>query len=133
MTTQRREVLMQFIRNKEEHLNVEKIYDIVKPKGIGVSTVYRSINIFVDLGILKEFRVDNTNYYELKMYAKKPLHIHFKCEKCRKIKDITDKEVIFKYLRINNLLEKEYNTEINDVDIMFHGLCSNCIDKNNIN
>lgn len=133
MTIQRKNILMHFINNREEHLSAEKVYDILKTKGIGISTVYRSINIFVDLGILKKIRVDNTNYYELKMYARKPLPIHFQCNECNKIKDIIDKEVIFKYLKINSLLEKEYNIEINDVDIVFHGLCKNCINKKNIN
>ncbi|HHV26147.1 transcriptional repressor [Anaerosalibacter bizertensis] len=129
MTYQRREILSQFIINKNNHLSAEKVYDMLKDNGIGISTVYRNINIFVDLDILKEFRVDNKSYYELKMYARKPLHIHLQCEKCGKIKDIVDKEIILNYLKINNLIEKNYNIEIDDVDIMFHGLCNNCTKK----
>ncbi|MBZ2175191.1 transcriptional repressor [Schnuerera sp. xch1] len=129
MTSQRKEILAEFIKNKEEHLSAEKIYNTLKCGGIGFSTVYRSINLFVNLEILKEFKVDDTSYYELKMYAKKPLHIHFKCERCKTIMDIDDKEIILKYLKINNLIEKNNKIQVNDVDIMFHGLCNNCINK----
>ncbi|SHH96283.1 Fur family transcriptional regulator [Sporanaerobacter acetigenes] len=129
MTYQRREILMEFMKNEEEHLSAEEIYNILKHKGIGISTVYRNIKLFVDLEILKEFKFDDTNYYELKMYARKPLHIHFKCEKCGTIKDIVGREIILKYLKTNNLIEEKYDVEINDVDIMFRGLCDNCIDR----
>ncbi|HSH36106.1 Fur family transcriptional regulator, partial [Schnuerera sp.] len=104
-------------------------YNKLKTEGIGISTVYRNINLFVDLDILKEFKIDETSYYELKMYAKKPLHIHFKCEECENLIDIKDRDIILKYLKINNSIEKKYGIQINDLDIMFHGLCSNCIDK----
>ncbi|MBW4829393.1 MAG: transcriptional repressor [Clostridiaceae bacterium] len=129
MTYQRRKILLQFVRNKNNHLSAEKVYNMLKDNGIGISTIYRNINIFVDLDILKEFRVNNKSYYELKMYARKPLHIHFQCERCGKVKDIVDKEVILKYLKINNLIEKNQMVEIYDVDIMFHGLCNNCTKK----
>ena len=57
------------------------------------------------------------------------MHIHFKCEKCGTIKDIVGREIILKYLKTNNLIEEKYDVEINDVDIMFRGLCDNCIDR----
>ncbi len=79
------------------------------------------------MDILKEIRVDDTNYYELKMYGKKPLHIHFQCENCGCIEDILDQDIILEYLRINRLIEDKQSCEIFDMDIMFHGLCKDCI------
>lgn len=128
LTNQRLQILLVFIINNQKHLSVEEVNDILKYKGIGISTVYRTTKLFSNLGILKEFKVDDTNYYELKMFAKKPLHIHFKCKKCGDIKDIVDKDIIFSYLKINNLIQEKYFVEIDDVDIMFCGLCDNCID-----
>ena len=95
--------------------------------GIGISTVYRNLNLFVNLRILAEFKIDDINYYELKIYAKKPLHIHFKCEKCEDVKDIVDREIILEHLKIYNLIEEKYSMEINDVDMMYHGLCGECL------
>lgn len=129
MTNQRSEILKEFIKNEGEHLSIEKIYNNLKYKGIGISTIYRNVNLFVNLEILKEFKVDDINYYELKMYARKPLHIHFKCKKCGDIKDIVDREIILKHLKTNKLIEEKYSLEINDVDIMYCGLCTNCINR----
>lgn len=132
MTNQRSEILKEFIKNEGEHLSAEKIYNNLKYSGVGISTIYRNIDLFVNLKILAEFKVDDTSYYELKMYARKPLHIHFTCEKCGDIKDIVDREIILKHLKINNLVEKKYSMEINDVNIMYHGLCDKCINKSNL-
>ena len=45
MTNQRSEILKEFIKNEGEHLSVEKIYNNLKYKGIGISTVYRNVNL----------------------------------------------------------------------------------------
>lgn len=126
-TTQRREILFIFIKNQENHFSAEEVYEKLKGEGIGMATIYRNMNIFVDLRILKEFKVDDTNYYELKMYAKKPLHIHFKCDNCNCIEDIVDRNIILEYLKLNKLVEEKQDSEIIDVDIMFHGICKKCV------
>ena len=131
LTNQRREILYIFLKNNQKHLSAEEVHDKLKSEGIGLATVYRNIKIFVDLGIIKEFKVEDTNYYELKMYAKKPLHIHMQCENCGNIEDIVDQDIILEYLRLNQLIEEKENYQIHDMDIMIHGLCKDCIDHNN--
>lgn len=126
-TTQRREILFIFLKNKEKHFSVDEIYENLKFEGIGLATIYRNINVFVKLKILKEFKVDNTSYYELKMYAKKPLHIHFQCSNCNVIKDIVDEDIVLEYLKLNKLIEKKHGSQIRDIDIMLHGLCKDCL------
>ena len=135
LTKQRQEILRIFLKNSQKHISAEELYlklkdkDKDKDKGIGIATIYRNMNIFTDLGIIKEFKVDNRSVYELKLYAKKPLHIHFKCENCNRIEDIIDQEIILEYFKINKLIEEKQESKIFDIDIMFHGLCKDCIDK----
>lgn len=129
MTSQRKMILLEFILNKEEHLSAEDIYEKLKAKGLGMSTIYRNINLFVGLAILKELKIEDTSYYELKMYAQKSLHIHFVCDECGTIADIKREDIILQYLKINHTIESNYGIQINDLDIMFHGLCSECIKK----
>ncbi|WP_034601505.1 Fur family transcriptional regulator [Clostridiisalibacter paucivorans] len=126
LTYQRSEILKQFLKNKQKHLTAEDIYYILKEKGIGISTVYRAIKLFVELDIVKEFKIEDTGYYELKMYARKPLHMHFKCDNCGAIEDITDQKVILEHIKMNKLIEKIYKNEIYDADIILHGLCQKC-------
>lgn len=130
LTNQRREIIQVFLRNNQKHLSAEEIHEKLKSNGIGLATVYRNIKIFVDLGIIKEFKVEDTNYYELKMYAKKPLHIHLQCEDCGTIEDIIEQNIVLEYLKLNQLIEEIQSCQIHDMDIMIHGLCKNCIGKN---
>mgnify|MGYP002406743124 FL=1 len=127
LTAQRREIIQVFLRNDQKHLTAEKIHEKLRDSGVGLATVYRNIKIFVDLGIIAEFKVEDTNYYELKMYAKKPLHIHLQCENCGNIEDILNQDIIFEYLKINQLIEEDKKCQIYDMNIMIHGLCRNCI------
>lgn len=133
LTQQREEILLEFIENREKHLSAEDVYFRIKGKGIGISTVYRNIKLFTDLGILKEIKIEDKSFYELKMYAKKPLHIHMICEKCGRIKDIDDRDIVLKYVKMNKLIEEIYEAKIFDTDIIFHGLCKECHDSSSKN
>jgi Fur family ferric uptake transcriptional regulator len=128
-TRQRKLILEQFLLN-ERHLNVEEIYQRLKGANIGLATVYRNVKIFSSIGIVKEIVVDGVSYYELKIYSKKPLHIHFQCVKCNDIIDIDERKVALEYLELNKTVGDINDLEIYDVDIMFIGLCKKCREVN---
>ncbi|TZE80950.1 Fur family transcriptional regulator [Calorimonas adulescens] len=128
--TKQKEVILKAILNENRHLTVEEIYEKIKRHGIGLATVYRAINMFQDTGIVKRIDINNKRYYELKIYSKKPLHIHFKCMKCGKVIDVDNMEIIIEYLKINNKAEKFYGFEIDDADIILNGICKECKDCN---
>ncbi|WP_243404843.1 Fur family transcriptional regulator [Thermobrachium celere] len=96
---------------------------------MGLATVYRALNSFTELGILKEMKVDNTSYYELKIYSGKVMHVHFKCINCKNVFDLDDKNLVLEYIKLNNSIEKKFGVEIKDSDIMLIGLCSDCSRK----
>ena len=97
-TKQRKLILEQFFL-ADRHLSVEEIYQRLKENNIGLATVYRNVKIFNSIGIVKEIAVDGVSYYELKIYSKKPLHIHFQCVKCNDIIDIDERKVALEYLK----------------------------------
>ena len=124
-TIQKRMLLLEMI-NANTHLSVKQIYERIKDKNIGLATVYRSLKIFNELGIVKKINIDDINYYEIKILSGKPFHIHFKCNKCNSIIDIDDLELDLSYIKLNKKIEEENNLEIHDVDITLTGLCSKC-------
>ncbi|NLM44569.1 MAG: transcriptional repressor [Clostridiales bacterium] len=125
ITKQRKLILEQFFL-ADRHLSVEDIYQRLKEADVGLATVYRNVKIFTSIGIVKEIVVDGISYYELKIYSKKPLHLHFQCVKCNDIIDIDEREIALDYLKLNKTIEDKNDLEINDVDIMFIGLCKRC-------
>ncbi|BAH05608.1 Fur family transcriptional regulator [Clostridium kluyveri] len=124
-TIQKRILLLEMI-NANTHLSVKQIYERIKDKNIGLATVYRSLKIFGELGIVKKINVDNINYYEIKIFSGKPLHVHFKCDKCNSIIDVDNLEQDLSYIKLNKKIEEKNDVEIYDVDIMLKGLCSKC-------
>ena len=119
-------VILEVILKSDIHLNAKEIYEKTKEKNIGLATIYRALKVFNELGIVKEINVNGINYYEMKIFSGKPLHIHFKCYKCNSIIDIDSQNLNFDYLKLNKRIEEESNVEIYDSDIMFIGLCSKC-------
>jgi Fe2+ or Zn2+ uptake regulation protein len=128
-TKQRKLILEQFFL-ANRHLSVEEIYQRLKENNIGLATVYRNVKIFNSIGIVKEIAVDGVSYYELKIYSKKPLHIHFQCVKCNDIIDIDERKVALEYLKVNKAIEDINDLEIYDVNIMLIGLCKRCREVN---
>lgn len=125
LTLAKRIILKAIIESKN-HLNVKEIYERVKRVGIGLATIYRTLKVFSELGIVKEININGTNYYEMKIFSRKPLHIHFKCFKCNSIIDVESQNLNFDYLKLNKRVEAENALEIYDSDIMFTGVCSKC-------
>jgi len=124
-TIQKRILLLEMI-NANTHLSVKQIYERIKDKNIGLATVYRSLKIFGELGIVKKINIDDINYYEIKIFSGKPLHVHFKCDKCNSIIDVDNLEQDLSYIKLNKKIEEKNDLEIYDVDIMLKGLCSKC-------
>lgn len=62
----------------------------------------------------------------MKIFSKKPLHIHFKCFRCNSIIDIDSKDVDVEYIKLNKKIEEENNIDIYDSNILFIGLCNKC-------
>lgn len=128
-TKQRQLILEQFFTT-DRHLTAEEVYLQLKKQNIGLATVYRNIKIFAGLGILREIAAEGVSYYELKIYSKKPIHLHFQCIQCNDIIDIDEKEVVIEFLELNKTIENLTELKIYDANILFVGLCKRCREVN---
>ncbi|MCR1933287.1 Fur family transcriptional regulator [Clostridium tepidum] len=124
-TFQKKSILRTLIESST-HLNVEELYNKIKKDNIGIATIYRNLKVFERLGIVKELNINGVNYYEMKIFSGKPLHIHFKCLKCNSIIDINDSKLDLEYLKLSRDMEYKENLEVHDANILFLGLCSRC-------
>lgn len=124
-TIQKKTILEILLENKE-HKNAKQIHDKVKNQNIGITTVYRTLNLFTELDIVKEINISGTSYYEIKIFSKNPFHIHFKCFKCNSIIDINNKDINLNCLDLKQKVESVSNLDIYDINIMFTGLCKSC-------
>jgi Fur family ferric uptake transcriptional regulator len=84
-TAQRETIIAEFLR-AGGHVSAEELFRIVKKKaaGVGLASVYRTINSLVEAGLAVERRfLDRTSVYELSEPGHH--HDHLICMRCRKI------------------------------------------------
>jgi Fur family ferric uptake transcriptional regulator len=84
-TAQREVIIAEFLR-AGGHISAEELFRVVKKKaaGVGLASVYRTINSLVEAGLAVERRfLDRTSVYELHEPGRH--HDHLICMRCRKI------------------------------------------------
>lgn len=129
LTPQRRAIVDIMIENEGKHLTAEEIYDLVKvacPE-IGLATVYRTILLLEEIGILSKIDLgDNCSRFELVHEEESHHHHHLICTECGEIIEVEGD--LLDVLEGN--IENKYKFKITNHSLKFFGLCNNC-QKNN--
>ncbi len=127
-TTQRQVILQAFLDSKENHMSAEDVYELVRDENpeIGLATVYRSLELFTSLELLKKLDFgDGRSRYELNDHSLNHSHHHLICLGCGKV-------VEFSYDFMNDVKEKikkENGFTIVDYQLKFYGYCKDCAKK----
>ena len=131
-----RQMIIELLNRTKGHLSAEDIYfELHKLNpNIGLTTVYRTLEILVQMGIIFKFEFgDGRARYEL---AETPQgmkhHHHLVCTNCGRIIDYTDfiDEEIELLSQTEKGLSKKFNFEITNHLIQFYGLCDRCRKQN---
>lgn len=125
ITSHRLEILNWIMQNKTP-FSVSEVYSSLgSDRPIDLATVYRTVNKFLEVGILKEIAtVDNEQYYAY-FDSHKAEHPHFYCQCCHKISclaSLTNKDV----MRISSFAP---NSKIEKLSVTLSGVCDNCEKK----
>lgn len=123
LTNQRELILQIFLENKEKHLSAEEVFMHVKEINphMGLATVYRTLELFLELGILYKVDFDDTRRrYELG--EEEGHHHHLICVNCDKITEFND-DLLEEF---EETIEQEYDFKVVDHHIRFYGYCSSC-------
>ena len=104
-----------------DHPTASMVYESVRKTipNISLSTVYRNLNLLVELGQIK--KVELPNHCE-RFDKTLEHHNHLFCTSCHQLFDIPSSNNNI----INNLIEKETGFQIMTNDIIFRGTCKNC-------
>jgi Fur family ferric uptake transcriptional regulator len=133
--TMAREAILDILNRTTEHLSAEDIYFAVHKKypGIGLTTVYRTLELLVQLGLVFKFDFgDKRARYELAVGPKGTRHHHhLVCTSCGRVIDYTD--FIDEEVELLSLTEKglskKFEFEISNHLIQFYGTCKDCLGK----
>jgi Fur family ferric uptake transcriptional regulator len=125
VSTPQRQLVFETIRRSGGLLDARELYKLVNAKdaNISLATVYRSLNLFKQAGLLDEHRLGRSRCcYELKQSLD---HQHMLCKGCGKIFE-------FKSPLILELVEKiraENEFIIEKIEVCIQGSCRDCRQK----
>ena len=114
-----RDIIYKSICAVDSHPTATDIFNMVQPHytNISLGTVYRNLEQLTKKHMIREINIDGVSHYDGNMAT----HQHFVCKKCKSIIDYHFKND----WNANNIMETQA-FEIQEVDIIFSGLCQEC-------
>ena len=123
--TNQRQLLLKLMRDAEGHIDAKELYRraSAKDESISPATVYRTLNLFKELGLVDEMRLGKVRcYYEVRQSSE---HQHLVCKGCGKVMEIQN-------THFNNLVDtvrKEHGFRVTKAELYLEGYCPECEDK----
>jgi Fur family ferric uptake transcriptional regulator len=131
--TSSREAILNILSQSSEHLSAEDIYIKVHAKkpSIGLTTVYRTLELLVNIGMVAKFDFgDGRARFELLQGPKSvKYHHHLVCMGCGRIVEYSDfiNEELAVLEKIQGKLSNKYDFIITNHLVQYCGLCAKCV------
>lgn len=122
--TEQRELILKYFLLENKHICAEELYEKINKKHpeIGIATVHRALNLFVDCKIANKLKFGDSKYvYEVKHSH----HDHLICLECGRIIEFKENEIEKlqeKVAKNNNFIVRNHRLEI-------YGICKECQEK----
>jgi Fur family ferric uptake transcriptional regulator len=122
ITNERREIISVLEKAKYpvSPANVYRRIDTKLPK-VHLTTIYRSLEMFERLGLVKR-TIFNTTNFSYEIVVGRPHHHHVICKQCEKIEDLEN--ISEKFIEE---VSKKTKFRIENHTLEFFGLCESCL------
>jgi Fur family peroxide stress response transcriptional regulator len=124
LTVQRR-LLLELLREADGHIDAKDLYRraSARDESISPATVYRSLNLFKELGLIEERRLGKVRcYYEIKQSVE---HQHLVCQGCGKVMEFETPLV----QELVDTIQKEHGFKVTKTELYLEGYCPHCEEK----
>ena len=120
--TEPRRILVRHIFDSHKHFDADELVADLRDAGHGVSraTVYRTLRLLVEAGILRELRLTNRTAYEHDYGY--PSHDHLHCASCNAVIEFNNDEI----QRVREAISLEHGFRATGHRFVITGLCSLC-------
>ena len=121
-TSARRKIL-ETVLDLHEHFEAEQLLYLLKERGskVGKATVYRTLPLLVDCGILKQVRFDVKQVHYEHAFGAGP-HDHMVCRRCGRIIEFRSDEVE----ELRNRIAQRHRFHVTGHRFQISGLCWDC-------
>jgi Fur family ferric uptake transcriptional regulator len=120
--TEPRRVLVEHIFSSHKHFDADELVAELHAAGRRVSraTVYRTLRLLVEAGLLRELRLTNRTAYEHDDGY--PSHDHLHCSQCNSIIEFSNEEI----RRVRDQVSQEHGFHASGHRFMITGTCASC-------
>jgi Fe2+ or Zn2+ uptake regulation protein len=123
--TAQRQLLLELLRDADEHIDAKELYRraSARDKSISPATVYRTLNLFKELGLVDEMRLGKVRcYYEIKQ---SPEHQHLVCRGCGRVIEFQTSY----FQKLIEAVRREHKFNITKAELYLEGYCPECEEK----
>src|SRR5437879_12729386 len=123
--TMQRQLVWDALRQSKKHLSAEDILDHIRRQypRFNLATVYRSLEVLEELGLVKETRIRDRAYYELAEEGTD--HYHLVCDQCGSTLHIAGHHMV----PVLHHITDEHDFVVSNADMVVHGRFARCRDK----
>jgi Fur family ferric uptake transcriptional regulator len=120
--TQPRRVLVRHIFNNHKHFDADELFRDLHDAGhqVSRSTVYRTLRLLVEAGLLRELRLTNRSAFEHDYGY--PAHDHLHCTSCNRIVEFRNDEI----LKLRSAVSLTHGFRPTGHRFLITGVCSAC-------
>lgn len=122
--TEQRRALINIVFSEHEHFDADQLMDRLPRRGtkgyVSRPTVYRTLNEFVDAGLLKKFELDGRSVFEPEYGY--PEHDHFYCSRCQQLIEFQSPQLSDEIKQIAD----EHNFQTRAHRLLITGICGDC-------
>lgn len=122
--TQQRKALVEHVFSRHEHFDAEQLIAQLPASGqdghVSRPTVYRTLNEFVDAGLLRRFVLNGRAVYEHDYGY--PQHDHLHCTECNELTEFSSAELI----SLRDAVGKNHKFRVTGHRLIINGVCENC-------
>jgi len=123
--TTQRQLLLEILQEAKGHLDADELYRRARQRQpvLSLSTVYRSLQVFEELGLVKKHQFDSTRWhYELRSET---THYHLVCLGCGRILEFHCPSA----KRLRSSLSKQKGFKVINAEAYLEGYCLKCQKK----
>ena len=122
--TDQRRSLVQHVFSQHDHFDADNLIEQLPKKGetgyVSRPTVYRTLNEFVDAGLLRRFELAGRAVYEHDYGY--PEHDHLYCTKCQQLIEFHSDELV----ELRNMVARNHQFRVSGHRLIISGLCREC-------
>ncbi len=120
--TMQRQFVWDTLRQSKKHLSAEDIYGQIRKRypRFNLATIYRSLEVLEELGLIKQTRIGDRGYYELVQEGTD--HYHLVCDRCGSTLHIEGDHMV----PVLHHITEEHDFMVGAADLVVHGRCAKC-------